>query len=493
MKPSFAKRCLGSAGGPSPWQRRNVAALLGLAVASTILAGGPVCAQTPQEPPAQQPAAPPAGNPSAGNPSIGAQQPGAGGTAAEAPGIVRGQLISRYWLRAGGDTSDQDIYETLSLDLGDERKHPVTGHLLARVNGDLDGRTKGDSQFFGLEDAVGGNLDGRLYDAYADLHFLDGLQLVRLGRQRIDETPELAFFDGAHVLTKEIGDVGLQFGGYGGVSSHLFEASADGDWMAGVYGQLRPWSGARLRLDWMHLEDKAFLGAHENDLLGAGLWQNWNQIQLEGHYTRLENHDRDVRGRLAWNDPDAQLVAQATYYQLLETEADLVLELDPFFHALHELFPFRQFGGMVGKGIGDHVDLAAGVDLRRVTDQADAGTFNRDYERSYGTVNLHGWPVKGLSMSVTGDVWHSDQQTVSTWGFDVGYEVTAATRASVGSYYSLYKFDLFVDTERDHVRTYFCKVQHKMSKAWSFDGSYELEQSDLDDYHLLRLGATWRF
>lgn len=200
-----------------------------------------------------------------------------------------------------------------------------------------------------------------------------------------------------------------------------------------------------------------------------------------------------MRGRAAWNDPAAQLIVQASYYQLLETESDLVVDLDPYFHALHELYPFRQFGGLVAKGLGDKVDLSAGVDLRRVVDDDDAGTFNRDYEHSYGTVTLSDWPVKNLSIAVTGDVWHSDSQTVSTWGCDVGYRVDEATRASVGSYYSLYKFDLYVDTERDHVRTYFCKLQHKLNSSWTLDGAYELEQSDLDDYHLLRLGATWRF
>lgn len=381
----------------------------------------------------------------------------------------------------------------LSLDAGDERKDALTGHLLARFNYDIDGGTSGGNEFFGLEDAVGRNLDGRLYDAYVDVHRVKGLETVRLGRQRIEDTPALAYFDGAHVCTEESDELGLQVGGYIGASSHLFEASAAGDWMAGVYGQLRPWTGARLRLDWMHIEDKALFASHDNDLLGAGLWQRAGALTLEGHYNRLEDKDRDVRGRVAWNDPDNKLIVQGSYYQLLETEEELVVDLDPYFHAMHELYPFRQFGGLVAKGIGDHVDLSVGMDLRRVVDDALAGTFNRDYERTYGTLTFSDWPLSKLSMSVTGDVWHSDGQTVSTWGFDFGYRVDEATRASVGSYYSLYKFDLYVDTERDHVRTYFCKLQHKLNSSWTLDGSYELEQSDLDDYHLLRLGATWRF
>src|SRR5262245_13821915 len=42
--------------------------------------------------------------------------------------FVHGQLVSRYWLRWTGGTHDQDVYETLTLDLGREDKDVVTGH-----------------------------------------------------------------------------------------------------------------------------------------------------------------------------------------------------------------------------------------------------------------------------------------------------------------------------------------------------------------------------
>jgi len=409
------------------------------------------------------------------------------------PAWLRGQLISRYWLRRTDDTTDQDLYETLLLDFGDEKRDAVTGHLMGRIAADLDGRTNGDAQFFGLNDAVGDDVDGRLYDAYADLHRVPGLLLVRVGRQLIHETPELAWFDGLRAETQPWGEAELQVGVYGGAGTHLYESSASGDWTIGFYGQGRPWRGGRVRLDWMHLEDRALLGSHDNDLLGAGVWQTIGQLQLEGQYTRLEDRDRDVRARAAFTEPEAELLAQVTFYQLLSPQNDLVLEIDPFFNALHELSPYWQTGALLGKGLFEHTELQVGADLRRVDDRSDVGTFNRDYDRWFATLHVRDLPVKGLSIAVTGDVWHSDGQQVSTWGADLGYAIGEATRVSAGSYYSLYKFDLFANSERDHVRTYFGKLQHRASKAWSLDGSYEFEQTDFDDYHALRLGVTWRF
>jgi len=64
---------------------------------------------------------------------------------------------------------------------------------------------------------------------------------------------------------------------------------------------------------------------------------------------------------------------------------------------------------------------------------------------------------------------------------------------SVGSYYSLYKFELFLNDERDHVRTYYGRVRHKASQAIAFDLDYEFERTDLADFQTLRMGFTWRF
>src|SRR6185369_7255105 len=99
----------------------------------------------------------------------------------------------------------------------------------------------------------------------------------------------------------------------------------------------------------MHLEDEALLGAHNNDLYAAGVWQSVGSFELEGQYSRLEDEDRDVRGRVTFNQPEVDLMLQVSWYQLLHTQNDLVLELDPFFSATQALFPYSQLGLLVSK------------------------------------------------------------------------------------------------------------------------------------------------
>ena len=413
-------------------------------------------------------------------------------TAPESPWL-HGRLASRYWLRSGKSRSDQDIFETLTLDVGDPRRHAVTAYFVGRLAADIDGLGGDATQFASVDDRFG-NVYGRIYDAYLDFHRVPGIELVRAGRQVIHETPEFAYFDGLRLETETLGDTEVQFGAYGGASTHLYEASSQGDWTAGLYAQARLWSGGRVRFDWMHLEDEALLGAHEDDLFSVGIWQRvCEALDFDLQYSRIEERDRDVRARVTFDGQDSETTAQISFYQLLNTQKDLVLELDPFLSALHEEFPYWRTGAMLGQRICEDLDAQGGVDIRRVTDRGDIAEFNRDFERVYLTFTAANVGWNGLSIALTGDAWHSDAQRVLTWGIDIEKDVAEGLTASVGSYFSLYKFDLFLDSERDNVRSWFAKLRHKAADDLTFDASYELEDSDITQDHVFRMGVQWRF
>ncbi|MBL8728434.1 MAG: hypothetical protein JNM25_08395 [Planctomycetes bacterium] len=420
------------------------------------------------------------------------QQPAAAAAATTPPppALVRGRLTSRYYLRWTGDDTDNDLLTTLSLDAGDAERHAVSAHFMGRLAYDMDGT---DGTFTGLSDTYGQRLDGLVYDAYVDLHRLGGFSLVRIGRQSIYETPEVAFLDGAHVTSAEFGDLAFQVGAYAGASTHLYEASHSGDLIGGVYAQLRPWRRGRFRLDYMHIEEDGRLLGQGDDLVAAGFWQDLGEhLQTELQYSRIGDRDRDARARATWRQSDWGLLLQASYYALLRSQGDLVLEADPFFNSLNELRPYDQVSVLAAKDVSQLVQLQAATDLRRVRDRSDVGFYNRDYDHYYGTVNLHDWGPKGLTLSGTGDLWNSDGQLVRSWGGDATYELGKST-VSIGTYYSLYKFDLFTNSERDHVRTWYGKLRHRTSDAVTLEGDFEVEDDDIDQYYRLRLGVTWRF
>lgn len=413
---------------------------------------------------------------------------------ARRPRWLRGRLATRYWARWTDDADDHDIYSTLTLDVGDEDEHPVTGRFVGRLAWDLDGGESASSPFYSLADSHSGDAETLLYEAYVDLHRLAGLAVVRAGRQTIQETPETAFFDGLRVETDKLGGAKFQAGAYGGVSTHLYEASRTGDWTAGVFTQVEPWKKARVRLDWMHLEDERLLRERDDDIFAAAVWQQLTEeVRVEGQYSRVADRDRDVRAAAWFARPESDLTVRTTFYQLLTTQRDLVLEADPLYSALRDYHPFWQAHLSAAKGVGAGVQLDGGADLRRMTDAADVGIFNRDYERYFVSIGKSDLFFDGLDAQVSFDLWQSDRQDSTGLGLDISKRIGSAWTASAGTYYSLYKYDLFLNRESDDVRTWYARIRHRAWERFSSALSFELEDSDIDTFYFLRLDATWRF
>ncbi|MEO6593964.1 MAG: hypothetical protein ABIP94_04350 [Planctomycetota bacterium] len=176
-----------------------------------------------------------------------------------------GTLSTRYRARHGSGSSDQDLVARLSLDIGRAERDPVTFHLSARGFGDLDGRHRDDA-FSGLDHSFGDDVNLRHYTAYFDVHSLPHVDVARLGRQDLDETP--VSFDGLRIDSERVGRSGAWLSAYGGVPVHQFEASSRGDSVYGVAGGFKPWADARVRLDWMQLRDDFLATARRDDLLG---------------------------------------------------------------------------------------------------------------------------------------------------------------------------------------------------------------------------------
>ena len=157
---------------------------------------------------------------------------------------LRGQLDTRYHSRWTNGADDHDLYGTLTLDLGDEDRDRITGHFMGKLAWDVDGAESTASSFYSLNDTKNGDVTAYVYDAYADVHRVPGFSLLRAGRQSAYETPEFVFFDGLRAESTELGAMRYKLGAYGGLSTHLFEASARDDW---TLGGLVRFSGALTR------------------------------------------------------------------------------------------------------------------------------------------------------------------------------------------------------------------------------------------------------
>jgi hypothetical protein len=422
--------------------------------------------------------------------------PDATSAAGDSGFAIHGSLSSQYRGRWADSQHDNDLYEFLAMDFGDPNVNKWTAHVSARMSIDLDGTPPSSTPplFFSLADTYDASVHTQLYEAHVDGTDIGPLAEIKLGRQIDYGTPAYAWFDGAYARSKPIGGTDLDVGAYGGIPVYLYESSRTGDVMAGAFAESKLWSESRGRLDWMHIEDNTSTGYHDDNMWSLGLWQDLGKsVHLEGNYTRLNDHNRDFGVRATWNRPEDELTVQASFYQLLEGQKDLALPIDPFFTSLGELFPYYDAQLLVSKALGPKFNLQAGLDVRRVTDDANLGEFNHDFERYFLTgVMSHVLPAE-LVLSATGEVWDAGSTGIAGGGVDLSRKFGIKWDTAIGTYYSLYKTDLFSAQERDNVRTYYLRLRYRQAEALSWDLRYEYESDDPGPFNSLILGLVWHF
>jgi hypothetical protein len=409
-----------------------------------------------------------------------------------AKGPITGSLSSRLRARWAGNDHDLDLYEVLALDYVSDEHPWLSAHFFGSGFADLDGNSG--PQFQSLADTYAGDVQGKLYEAYADIRPADSLVEARIGRQIDYLTPDFAFFDGVRVQTRDDGKREWLAGAYAGIPVYQYESSPQGDSLVGTFVEARPWEGGRARLDWMHFGDEYMNMSNVDDLYGAGVWQSiGTQASLEAQYTRLESVSRDLRLAVQARPSNSDLFVRATYYELFQPQVDQALALDPFSNALQQYEPFRRADVVVSSSLGEHTTLELGLEARRVTHSSDVGEFNRDWERYYATASLADVLHAGLTLALTLDDWNGDDRDIGTWGVAATQQIDKTWEVSGGTYYSLYKYDLNFNTERDDVRTFYVSTRWKKSEHLSFDLLYDYEDDDFDQYNVLTGGAIWSF
>ena len=172
--------------------------------------------------------------------------------------------------RTGGGDSDADLFTFLSLDGGDAERNAATFHVSARASKDLGGGQDSDDVFFDVSDTYDSGFDARLYSAHVDVHSIEEFSILRIGRQQDIETPVPAYYDGVHVRSEEMAEGKMHFGGYGGLSTHLYESTDSDDRVFGAYLGGRPWRDGRWRFDWMRAKDHRRTDGDESDLEPPG-------------------------------------------------------------------------------------------------------------------------------------------------------------------------------------------------------------------------------
>ena len=402
-----------------------------------------------------------------------------------------GNISLRYRARHGDGATDQDLVAGLRLDVG-RAADPISVHMRARGFVNADGRRR-DDPFPGLDHSFGDDVNARLYAAHVDLRTLQHVDLVRLGRQDLDETPTLLSFDGVRVdSARFLGASSAWLTAYGGVPVHHFEASSSGDSVFGVGGGFKPWRNGRVRLDWMQLRDEFLAIDRQDDLIGVRWWQAVGDAQLHGLHTWRDGQARDLQvtgiGTLG-----SVTDLRVSYRELLSTQRRQVTDIDPYFVIASDYVPYRQFEASLTRDLMHDVTASIGADVRRLSDRSEERTFNREFEHFYTDLTWSNVAWPGLSMTLIGNLWHSSGESFRALTGELAYRPDKSLRVALGAGYDLFQYDLLQDRERLHVRSIYLRFARRFDGGLRVDGGYELQRDDFDEFHVFRLGATWTF
>lgn len=249
-----------------------------------------------------------------------------------------------------------------------------------------------------------------------------------------------------------------------------------------------------MRFDWMHIDDDVYAADGTDDLVAVQAWHAIDdRTTVYAKHTWLDGNARDLvlRGQSYWEQ--LGIDGSLTYRELLSTQSAQTTEFDPYSPILVTYAPYRQIEALATKQFGERWAVSAGCDARQLRDDGAESQFNREYTRFYAGPSVQKLFGKDLTLSGNAERWNAIDGDYTTFSGDLRWRASPLTTATMGTSYARFAYDAFAAEERDNVRSWYLRVQHRPKPDLRIDGTIAHEQNDIDSYVHFRIGATWTF
>jgi len=409
---------------------------------------------------------------------------------------------------------------------------------------DLDSDESVTSSLFDINDTYDSDVQTRLLHLYLEVDNLIGDSTLRIGRQRILESPEFNRIDGVY-FQHHIGQWDWYL--FGGVRASLFESSHDEPAYGGGLAW-RPDAKTRIALDAFYGEEDRVdtsevfrpLVSEIFDLpwprrvkteFGDNRWtlSAWRQITQNTQFNgRLSFFDADVdelRLEVRGYVPSWDLTYRAAYRGRLQEAGDRVDDLTAFFRILGPLEEYNNFLLSLTRAFGEKYAITLETEFHEA-EEGDVFRTNRDYQRYEIIASGDGlwkdinasfgvsfWNVNAgdSTLAITGEMTKKWEKLALTFGVDFSkfYYTTfehdqvpwwtsqAITFASPnifpGNRPLVYLLDTDFVQESEDIYTVYSEVKWQVKENQSLRSRITFEEDDGPDSPYWRLQLNYAF
>jgi hypothetical protein len=352
-----------------------------------------------------------------------------------------------------------------------------------------------------IHDTWDSSSHGYLYVCQAEIYELGRLNYARFGRQYVNHELPTTHLDGLNLLL-DLDLFGMQIKpfAYAGIPVRLYEDG--GYWDATEVG-----GGAHILLDrFTKITLEHQLIEEDPDIVGTYRESGKNRYEQSALAIRrsllhkgygyislffLDNSPKNINTRFSLLVDRLDLDIDTSYFYQFK-EIDEAPTSSPFYTGLTEpIKPYHNFTLDIMKGVyKDRIWVSAGTQWRLLDSGEDETEFNHSYNNQYLALIIDDLLMKNLELSLQADFWQvmdsDNEDEILSFGGEIAYEKPKTINISLGSFYSLYRYDYFADAdEKTDVYTIYSDIRYYIQPKLYLDARYELDIYDIHEHRFI--------
>ena len=449
----------------------------------------------------------------------------------------------RISLETRHNTRDSDIFldHTLRLTVQPPTHPNVRLQVGTWTIADLDGHESSTSSISTLHNTFGASVQVRLLHLYLEADDLIGDSTLRIGRQRIFESPAYNRVDGVYFSRRM---AGWSYYVFAGARASLYDGDHD-DLTAGGGVAIDVTRRTRVAIDVFYGEEdrdtdvyRGFVAGllgrafprrvkseFDSRMVSLTVDHQWApQHHLYGRYTLFDGQSDEVVLTATGVLADREIVYDLTFRRRDNSLADRANDVTGYYRILGEQDEFNEVYAAVYIPLNKRFTLGLDAQVRETSSDKDAWS-NRDFQRFAATLDIHDirpgldasvsaswWNVEGDegSFALTGDITKEWEKWELTVGVDferwedriVEYRPYALPATRVAGIFSPFirstqyliagLFDTEVVETHENVYTGYAHAEYDLKKNQTLTFDISVQEDDGPDSPYWRLEAAYR-